>query len=243
MIKKQMFFLWFGIFTIFIIWYIVNFWIDNALILPSIDAVFRALYNLLISPDVYLLVLKTFLRLMIIIALSFFVSLTAAVVSFLSRKFEHFFKPYLVLMKTVPVISMIILLLIFFGNKTSPYLLTSFVIIPILYEGILSAFRNIGQDILDEVRMITAMNLKVIRDVFIPILFPALMVSLLQSFGLGLKVMIMGEFIAQPADSIGYRLQLERISLNTAGIMAWTMILVALVLGTEITVTRLTKNR
>jgi NitT/TauT family transport system permease protein len=241
--KKQTLYLWFGIFSIFIVWYIAGQGIENALILPSFGAVFRALCDLLARSEVYLLVAKTFLKLIIIMVISFSLSLTAAQLSFRSRKFEHFLRPYISLIKTIPVVSIIILLLIVFGNRTSPYILTALVIIPILYEGILSAFRNISQDILDEVRMISITNMYVIRHVFVPILFPAIMSSILQSFGLGLKVMIMGEFIAQPFDSIGYRMQLEKINLNTAGIMAWTIILAIVVLCAESAVSKMAKSR
>lgn len=57
--------------------------------------------------------------------------------------------------------------------------------------------------------------------------------TIIQSFGLGLKVMIMGEFIAQPNGTIGYLLQLERSALNSSAILAWSIILIMMVLAVE----------
>ena len=82
----------------------------------------------------------------------------------------------------------------------------------------------------------------VLKDFYFPIILNFIMMTLVQSFGIGLKVMVMGEFIAQPNRSIGYILQLERSNSNSSAILAWSVILIILVLLFEILVLKLSER-
>jgi NitT/TauT family transport system permease protein len=50
--------------------------------------------------------------------------------------------------------------------------------------------------------------------------------ALLQSLGLGLKVMIMAEYLAQTDNSIGKAISFARVNLAYDEIFAWTLLLI-----------------
>lgn len=233
--KPNLIFIFLGIVAIVIVWELSSVFVNNSLIIPKINDVLYSLKNILSSWYSYLIIFKTILRLIITVITSFIISLLFAFLSYLSSKFESFIKPIITIIKTVPVASIIIILLLMLGNKLSPYVITSFVILPIMYESILSSFKQIDENIIDEIKMIDKFNFQVIYSVFIPIVFPSIITAIIQSFGLGLKVMIMAEFIAQPKNTIGYILYQERAYyFNTANVFAWTIILIFFVMVVEI---------
>ena len=137
------------------------------------------------------------------------------------------------LMRTTPVAAVIIILLMIFGNIKSPYIITSLVILPIMYEGILVSFENIDQGIIDEVKMLSNLNFRVAKEVYLPIVTPQILSTLVATIGLGLKVMVMSEFIAQPNNTIGYVMLQEKNFLEMDYVFAWTIILVVFVLLVE----------
>ena len=231
-----------GLIFILILWLSSSLWIDNSLVLPTISEVFHSLKNILSKGLTYLIILNTFLKLLLIIAISLIIAMLLAILSFVFEKFENFIKPIMVIMKTIPVIAIIILLLIVFGNSKSPYIMTILVTLPIMYEGILISLKNINPEIIDDVKTIEGMNFSIVKSIYIPLIFFHVMASITQSFGLGLKVMIMGEFIAQPNNTIGYILQFERSNLNTSAILAWTIILIIIVLVMELLINKLIKT-
>lgn len=239
--KKNNIFILLGIITIILIWLISSVLIDNSLVLPTITEVLYSLKDILGKGATYLIILSTFLKLLLIIVISLVIALGLGILSYISSKFESFIKPIFVLLKTIPVIAIIILLLIFFGNSKSPYIMTLLVVLPIMYEGMLTSLKSINPDILDDVKTISGFNFSIIKNIYFPLIFSNVMMSITQSFGLGLKVMIMGEFITQPNNTIGYMMQLERSNLNTSSILAWTIILVIIVLVIELLIAKATK--
>jgi NitT/TauT family transport system permease protein len=120
-----------------------------------------------------------------------------------------------------------------FGNIKSPYIITSLVILPIMYEGILVSFENIDQGIIDEVKMLSNLNFRVAKEVYLPIVTPQILSTLVATIGLGLKVMVMSEFIAQPNNTIGYVMLQEKNFLEMDYVFAWTIVLVVFVLLVE----------
>ncbi len=89
---------------------------------------------------------------------------------------------------------------------------------------------SIDQDIKDEIKMITKPNLRVLINVYLPIIKIGILTTLLQSFGMGLKVKVMTEFIANSPKTIGYQLGYARSILAMDQVFAWTIILVVIVI-------------
>lgn len=227
---------------IILLWAVSSLIIDNSLVLPGISEVILSLKEILSTSTTYLIILLTIVRLILVVLVSLVIAFILAILSYLSDKFESFIKPLFVILKTIPVIAIIVLLLITFGSKTSPYIMTSLVVLPIMYEGLLTSLKNINKELIDDVKTLSNTNWMVLKDFYFPIILNFIMMTLVQSFGIGLKVMVMGEFIAQPNRSIGYILQLERSNLNSSAILAWSVILIILVLLFEILVLKLSER-
>jgi NitT/TauT family transport system permease protein len=115
------------------------------------------------------------------------------------------------------------------GQRFTPYVITFLVIFPILYEGIYSSINAIDKDLLDDVKTVSNLNYLVIKDIYFPLSKPRILVSLLQSFGLGLKVIVTAQMIAQTKGTIGYQIAIQNTYLETKGVFAWTIILIIFV--------------
>lgn len=222
-----------GIVFIFLLWLLTAHIVDNSIVIPKISEVFQALGSMLRTKQTYVVIFNTLSRLIITVGISFGIALFLSIVATSIKVVKEFLKPIMALMRTIPVAAIIIILLIIFGNTKSPYIITSLVILPIMYEGILVSFENIDQGIIDEVRMLSKLNYKVAKDIYIPIITPQILSTLVATIGLGLKVMVMSEFIAQPNHTIGYMMLQEKNFLEMANVFAWTIILIIFVLIVE----------
>lgn len=228
-----------GVLFLFVVWILGERIIDNDLVIPDISSVVWALFALLKTSSTYLIIFKTIGRLVLTVISCAVLTLILAFLSYKSKGFESFFKPLFVILRTVPIASVIIILLFMIGNEYSPYFITAFVVLPVMYEGVLNGFFAIDSTIKDEVRQLSNINFKIIMSVFVPVTLPYIIASFVQSFGLGLKVMVMSEFIAQPRGTIGYTMLQEKLYLDTADIFAWTLIMVLFVFLVEITVRKI----
>ncbi len=67
-----------------------------------------------------------------------------------------------------------------------------------------------------------------------PLTLPYIFTALLQSFGLGLKVLVMAEFISNAKHSIGYEIMLYKDHFNDMSyVYAWSIILIIFVLAVD----------
>ena len=89
------------------------------------------------------------------------------------------------------------------ANGTNVIKATSFVIIPIIYEMIYSSLTQIDSTVTDDIKTLTNNNFNVIMRFYIPLIIPSIVTSVVQSFGLGLKVMLMAEYISPRTNTFG----------------------------------------
>lgn len=235
-----------GIIFIIVLWWILSIVIKNDLVIPSIKNVLESLMNLLKTKKTYEIILNTIYRLIISLVIAFLVSFVLSLVSFLFKEMKEFLLPLITLIRTIPVATIIIILLMLVGNKNSPYIICMLVIVPIMYEANLNGFYSIDKGVLEEVKMQSKTNFLVIKDIYVPLVFPHLLSGIVASFGLGLKVMVMAEFIAQTPNTIGYILNQEKVFLEINNVFAWTIILIIFMMlvevGLKIIQNRLVKN-
>lgn len=227
--KKQFYFI-IGIISIFLLWLIASLIINNEIVLPKINSVIKAFINLFTIKNTYVVIFFSIIRLIIAILISFIISLVLAMISILSKKFSIFISPIISFLKTIPVASIIIILLVIIGHETSSIYITSLVILPIMYETFLNGMKNIDKTLLEEVKLFSNINFTVIRCIHLPLVLRTIISGIIQSFGLGLKVMVMAEFIAQPKNSIGRTILYEKQYLAMDNVFAWTLVLIILVL-------------
>lgn len=233
-----------GILFIFVIWVVGQSVINNSYVVPKLGETFKALGDLFTKSHTYIVLGHTLLRLFLSISFYFVVGLLLAILSYKFKGFKWFIKPIITLLKTLPIAVVIILLWIMLGTEYAPYYIVGVVVLPIIYEAVLIGFENINNDILDEVKISNGISPKVIFKVLLPITFPAILTSLIQSIGLGLKVLVMAEYITQPRYSIGNEfVYYKDIALQMEYLFAWSILLIIFVLSIELLISYFSKKK
>lgn len=231
--KKNLFAI-LGIGFVILLWVIFSNIIDNRIILPKIKDVLLQLWDLLTNSRTYVIIVTTLSRLLITIIISLLLSIIMAVFSLISINYRNFLTGIVAIMRSIPVASIIVILLIIFGNSKSPLIITFFVTFPIQYEAIYINFKTIDKEIVDDIKTISNINLKVIKEVFIPIKSVNILSSIVSSIGLGFKVMVMSEVISQPNNTIGKEILYNKEMLLMNNVFAWTLIILVLVILIEV---------
>ena len=219
-----------GILFIFVLWELLSIISDNDFVVPSVELTFDALGKILIDKNTYTILASTLLRLVISISVCFVLGVVLAVLSNLSNHFKSFIKPIVVLLKTLPMAAVIIMLLVMVGRSYSPYFIIGVVVFPLIYEATLNGLEGIDKDIKDEVKLLSGNNFQVFKSIYIPLTLPHILTSLIQSVGLGLKVLVMAEFIAETKNSIGEAIRFYKNEATTEYVFAWSIILIIFVL-------------
>ena len=242
-IKKTYFYFGLGIISIFVFWLFVSILAKNNYILPNPILTFKALGQLLIDSRTYLILGTSFLRLLTAISISLLMAILTGSISFISKVFKGIIGPWISLIKTLPLAVVIIFFLVYFKANLSVYFIVGVVTYPLIYEGFMASFKMLDKDLLAEVKMLDNINFYMVKKVFLPLTLPIFLTTLIQGFGLGLKVLVMAEYIAQPNNSIGKELLFYKEHLVAMEyVFAWVMIIIVVVIIFEFVV-KLIQNK
>lgn len=209
-----------------IIWQIAAAIMGVELILPSPISTFESLSELLCSVKFWSASLSTVLRSIY----SFLIALvTAGILATLSFKFPVFAKiisPIIVILNAVPTMSIIMLTLIWMSASSSPVLVGFLIVFPIFYNTIYTALKGVDKRLVQMSKFYKVSNFDMATKLYLPNILPALLSQASNAISLSIKVIISGEVIAMTAGSMGTGMQTAKIFLNTAELLAWTLMAV-----------------
>ncbi len=231
-----------GVIIIFIFWLVSSMIVNDNFIIPSLNKTLVRIIDLLKNANTYISIFNTVVMLVLILIVSFIVSGILALLSVKFPKFKEVIMPILSFLKIVPLPTLIILLLTHQTRGNTSIILTSFMTIPLMYDVLYGHLISINKEILDEIKMLSKFNLKILFNIYIPLIGVGIITTFLQAFGLGLKVKVMTEFVANAPKTIGYDLSMAAASYAMDLVFAWTLILVVIVVLVDLIINVILKK-
>ncbi|MFH1694030.1 MAG: ABC transporter permease subunit [Bacillota bacterium] len=222
-----------SIFMLFLIWVIAYEAINHPIILPSPFSVFQSVFHIFAHQDSLIAISMTISRLLFAILISSIMGISMGVLSGFKHNFALFLKPYVTILRTIPVISIVVILLIVFGFGYTPYIITFLMVFPIIYTGVLEGIQQMDKELIDVYRLEQQDWKLGLKYIYFPMIKKYILLSFLQSFGLGIKVLVMAEYLAQSQNSIGNAIYLAKVNLKYDFVFGWTIILILISFAIE----------
>lgn len=218
---------------IIIVWIIVSKLVDNGIIFPTIKSTMISLWNIVSNPDFLYILGYSLYRSLTGFIISLVFAITVGIISTVSKLVYNIMVPIMDFLRTVPIIAIIILFLIWLSNDFTPIFVGFVMVFPILYESVLKGILNIDSNIIEMTKIYKVDKITLIKDIYIPSIFINLRLILSSAIGINLKMVIAGEVLSQPKFAIGSSLYLEKMYLNTSGVFAWIIIIIFVSKGFE----------
>ena len=209
-----------------IIWQVLALVINNSILLSGPVETFTALIALGSSPSFYLSVGITIGK----ILLGFLIgAVTGTFLSLLSYRFsvvKDFLSPFVSVIKSIPIVSFIIIALIWAGSSNVTIIVSSVISFPIFYKNILEGLFVTDKKMLDLAKVFQMKSSKKIRYIYLPSLSSHIKSAVSLAAGMAFRGGITAEVIGQPVRSIGNGLYRAKINLATSDMLAWTLVAV-----------------
>ena len=210
------------------IWQAASMLVGKSVLFASPLDTLRALLRLLPTGDYWRSVLGSFRR----IALGFFLALVlgmlTGIAAFRFRLLRELLSPLLTLMKSVPVASFIILILVWFGSGHLAVIVALLIVFPLIYFSTLSGLGSADPELLEMAKVHRVPAARTAWQIYRPALWPYLRGACASALGMSWKAGIAAEVIGTPARSIGEQLYLSKIYMDTAELFAWTLTVIVL---------------
>lgn len=215
------------------VWGGIAYAVHNSILLAGPVKTLQSLVGLLKTAAFYRTVLRTLLR----ITAGFLGGLGAAfLLAFLaskSRFAEELLSPVMHLLAAMPLASFVVLLLIWWGASFLAVAVSFLIVLPVVYLSTLEGIRAVDAKMLEMAAVHRLPGRTVFFYIVRPALAPFLAGSIKTAAGLAWKAGVAAEVIGVPDYSIGEKLYLSKVYLETGELLAWTAVILLLSFGFE----------
>jgi NitT/TauT family transport system permease protein len=220
--------------TTFSIFFLIGLWkvgatiIDSELILPSPEKTAIAVGRLFIDHEFLPIVGSTILRGLTGFFISFLLAVVLGIAAGINESFYAFLRPILVTIRSTPVISLILLALIWFDVNQVPVFIALLTMFPFICTNIIDGIRDINQKLIVMAKVYRVKTRNIIKDIYLPAISPFVFSGISSAMGFGWRAIIIGEVLSQPKYGIGTFMQNAQTYLLVDKVIAWTVIAIAL---------------
>lgn len=207
-----------------IVWKIISQIVDSEIILPSPEKTFEQVALILKSDDFFRIIMTSMKRGLIGFFLSSVLGVITGIITGMNKFIEKMLEPFLIIIKSTPVMSIILLSLIWFETENVPIFVGFLIMFPILCINVSEGIKNIDQDLIQVAKMYGAKDFRIVLEIYLPSIAPFLVSGISTGMGIGWKAIIAAEVLSQPKYGIGMSLYTSKIYIETADVFAWTMI-------------------
>lgn len=220
-------------------WQLLSWQMAQPQLIPSFPDLMQALLRVVSSPGFLVSIGTTLLRACVGLLLSL---AAASITAFLLNRSEGIrllFMPWLSLLRSVPVISFILLALIFLNPEMIPLLIAFLTMYPLLTENLLKGLMNRRDSWKMLARQFHLNAWNRLFQINYPQLKPYLFSGLASAVGFGWRAIIMGEVLSQCVDGIGKRMKEAQVFIDVPELIAWTLVAIVLSWLTDKLISRL----
>ncbi len=209
------------------IWQILSTF-NDPIILPSPLKVSNEIFKLITSIYFLKLIGVTIMRTFLGAVFTLILGLLIGIGMGLNSKLEESLKSILIISQSTPIISWLLLALIWFDNRYIPIIVIIISNTPIIAINIDEGIKNVDNKLLEMAKIYKISSKKVLKEIYFPAIIPYLISSFKIILGLSYKVAVMSEVVAKVSGGIGESINWAWLNIETSVIIAWTVIIVFL---------------
>jgi NitT/TauT family transport system permease protein len=161
---------------------------------------------------------RVFLGLVIAVPLG----LALGVVTGLDRRAAAFFRPLFQIVSATPVMAVILIAFLWFGQERTPVFTAFLVVFPVMAANTAEGVRAVDPGLVEMVRVYALSRPRRLRALYLPAIVPFIVGGLRSALSLCWKVVVAAEVLVQPLRALGTGMQRARAQLETAELFAWT---------------------
>ena len=210
------------------LWQLLSAAVGSALLLPAPSAVVRRLFELMGTSGFWRTVLLSLFRISAGIASALILGVITAVLTSCFSLFDTLLSPVISVIKTTPVASFVILVLIWLRRDYVPVLISALMVFPVVWSNVSAGIKNTDRSFLELARVYDFSFIKTAWSIYFPSVLPYFRSACSSALGFGWKAGIAAEVLTVPGVSIGRMIYESKLYLQTTNLFAWTLCVILL---------------
>lgn len=221
--------IWAGIAGFWILlWFVISLIVNLKVLFPSpIDTLIR-FFELFKEASFYSIVFGSILRVIIGTLIAFVLGVLLAALSSACKPIKKILSPLLVVIKTTPVVSFIIVAFLWIGNVLLPSFISILMVFPIVYANVLEGIESVPSSQHDLAKVFSFSFFTKVKAIYYPNVKGMFLAAAKTSIGLAWKAGIAAEVLVCTQNSIGLKIYNAKTYLETIDLFAWTLVVIIL---------------
>lgn len=211
-----------------LLWQSVSAWINRPIYLVGPVETVQAFVRLAAASSFWQAVWGSLLRIGAGFVLAMSVGLLCGSIAYFRPFFGELLSPVVLLMKTIPVASFVILALIWAGAENLALVISFVVVFPVIYLNTKAGLEATDPQLLEMARVFRVGHWDRLWQIYRPALSPYLLSACQVALGMSWKSGIAAEVIGTPEFSIGENLYMAKVFFSTDELFAWTAVVILL---------------
>ena len=232
-----------SIVTILILWQVVAISVGYPAIFPTLDLLFVESFRLLTNSTFYAALGATVFRGLVGFTLSFLLALIAGAIAAHYPFWKKFLHPIIVIIRSVPVISVVLVALLWFSPAQLPIFIALLTMFPVLYQSVLNGFEHVDQRLVEMSTVFGYSRWQTFLNIYLPSAKMLIIGGISTATGFGWRAIIIGEVLAQPLHGIGSGMKLAQVYLNVSELFAWTLVAILVSYSFDLLIHSISKIR
>lgn len=223
----------------FSLWLVISLIVGLKVIFPSpIDTIIR-FFELFGEGSFYRIVFGSILRVIVGTLIAFVLGVLLAALSSAFKPIKKILSPLLVVIKTTPVVSFIIVAFLWIGNALLPSFISILMVFPIVYTNVLEGIESVPSSEHDLAKVFNFSFFTKVKAIYYPNVKRMFLAAMRTSIGLAWKAGIAAEVLVCTQESIGLEIYNAKTYLETVDLFAWTLLVIILSILIEFGFSRL----
>lgn len=239
---RSLFFGILGVAAALLIWNIAATLVSSSLIMPGPLQVARALVKLVGTKSFWTAVSGSSYRVLLAFLYSMALGSLLGFISAFFTSFEYFLTPTLTTIRSTPVLALILVAMFWLPSGFVPVFSAILMAFPVFYTSAKTGIKSVDRDLVEMSKVFKVPPYVRLVKLYIPSAKLHLLSGMKNSLGICWKVVVAGEILVQPLNSVGTKMQEERLSLETSGVFAWAIITILLCGASEFVLGKVVKH-
>jgi NitT/TauT family transport system permease protein len=202
----------------------------DALVFPGVDEILRAFFRLMGEGKTYALIWTTMQHLIVSMAVSTVIGVILGMGMGMVPFLRHLFTPMMTLLRSLPMIILIVIVMVVTKYERVPVIASSIILVPMIAEAACEGCLRIDKELIDVYRMNAGFGLRVLFQVYLPLMAGYLRQAWVNAAGMGVKLAVSTEYLVQTRNSLGKAVHTSGYFNEYQDIYAYALVMILLVL-------------
>ena len=207
-------------------WIVAYYAVGNDYIVPSFQDTAISFFACFGEGAFWTAFAFTLLRTLAAFLISFLLAALCSALSAISKIFKGLLNPLIVTLRTLPVLAVMLVILIWTSVTVAPLIVTFLLLFPAMYAQFSSAVDGLDANIIEMAKVYNVSKKDRLLKMYLPMVSPSVFSQAGANMSLGLKVMISAEVLSNTFRSLGGLMQNARFFLDMPRLAALTIVAV-----------------